>query len=66
MGSESAHSPDRDADVGARPKLTSRVVTAEDGREECTIHPADATPEELLTVWISAADDSFVDLDEMY
>lgn len=65
MGSESAHTPDKDTDVPVRPPLTSRVVTGNDGREECTIHPTDATPEELLTMWVSASGDSFVDVDEM-
>ncbi|KTG14030.1 DUF7511 domain-containing protein [Haloferax profundi] len=65
MGSESAHTPDKDTDVPVRPTLTSRVVTGNDGREECTIHPTDATPEELLTMWVSASGDSFVDVDEM-
>ncbi|KAB1194663.1 hypothetical protein GJR96_14920 [Haloferax sp. MBLA0076] len=65
MGSESAHTPDKDTEVPGRPSLTSRVVTGNDGREECTIHPTGATPEELLTVWVSARSDSFVDLDEI-
>lgn len=65
MGTESAHTPDRDTPLSAWPRLVARLVTAPDGTRECTIHPEDATPEELLTVWITATGDSFVALDEM-
>ena len=65
MGSESAHTPDRDTTLPVQPRLTSRIVTGPDGTEECTIYPEDATAEELLSVWVSATGDSFVDLEEM-
>ncbi|AFK18839.1 hypothetical protein E6P09_08640 [Haloferax mediterranei ATCC 33500] len=65
MGSESAHTPGSNTEVPTRPRLTSRIVTRDDGREECTIHPEDATPDELLTTWVTALDDTFVDLDSM-
>lgn len=31
---------------------------------ECTFFPYDASDEELLTTWMTAVDDAFVDLDE--
>ncbi|WP_416839307.1 hypothetical protein [Haloferax sp. DFSO52] len=66
MGSESAHTPDHSTNLPERPRLTSRIVSGPDGREECTIYPEDATPTELLTKWVSATGDSFVELDDMY
>ncbi|KAB1196659.1 MULTISPECIES: hypothetical protein [Haloferax] len=65
MGTESAHTPDRNTNLPVRPRLTSRIVTGPDGQEECTIHPEDAEPEQLLSEWVTAIGDSFVDLDEM-
>ncbi|ELZ91456.1 hypothetical protein C440_14119 [Haloferax mucosum ATCC BAA-1512] len=56
-----------DSNVGrpSRPHLTSRIITRDDGREECTIHPSNAGPNELLTTWVTALDGTFVDLDTM-
>ncbi|WP_396613053.1 hypothetical protein ACH9L7_07255 [Haloferax sp. S1W] len=65
MGTESTHTPDADSDQRPRPRLTARVVVHDNGESECTFHPVDATPEELLTTWITAFDDSFVDLETM-
>ncbi|ELZ85720.1 hypothetical protein C453_07893 [Haloferax elongans ATCC BAA-1513] len=64
MGSESTHTPGADRDPEATPRLTARIVV-DDGEPECTIHPADATSEELLTTWITAVGDSFVELAAM-
>ncbi|ADE04961.1 DUF7511 domain-containing protein [Haloferax volcanii] len=65
MGSKPVHPPDSGNENHTRPRLASRLTTHPDGREECTIYPADATPETQLTRWISAFDGSFVDLDAM-
>ena len=32
--------------------------------EECTLFPADAPADELVTTWMTAVDDAFVDLAE--
>lgn len=40
-------------------------IEAQDGREECTLFPADADEADVLTTWITAADDAFVSLEEM-
>ncbi|ELZ72005.1 hypothetical protein C5B91_04085 [Haloferax sp. Atlit-10N] len=65
MGSEPAHPPDSGREHPVRPRLASRMTTHPDGREECTIYPADATPEAQLTRWLSAFEGSFVDLESM-
>ncbi|WP_142860359.1 DUF7511 domain-containing protein [Salinigranum halophilum] len=41
------------------------VVPAEDRPDECTIFPVDVGEAELVTTWASAAEGSFVALDEM-
>ncbi|WP_117593151.1 DUF7511 domain-containing protein [Haloprofundus halophilus] len=35
------------------------------GPDRCTLFPADATDEELLTTWVSADEGAYVPLDEM-
>jgi hypothetical protein len=48
-----------------RERSSGRVaarVEATDGGEECTLFPAGAAPDALVTTWITAADDAFVDL----
>jgi hypothetical protein len=46
-------------DVSSR--LLARVES-QNGSEECTLFPAHAPAEELVTTWVTAADDAFVDL----
>jgi hypothetical protein len=41
------------------------VVPSDDEPDECTVFPVEASDEELVTTWISAAEGSFVSLDEM-
>ncbi|ELZ82878.1 hypothetical protein C455_01868 [Haloferax larsenii JCM 13917] len=65
MGSESAHTPGAERDPEPAPRLTAHIVVGDNGESECTIHPADATSEELLTTWITAVGDSFVELTAM-
>lgn len=43
----------------------ANVIERRDGGRTCTISPVPKTETELLDVWISAEDDSFVSLDEM-
>lgn len=40
--------------------LVATVVRYEKVPDECTIHPVDATDEELMTSWITALEGSFV------
>lgn len=47
-------------DVG----LDARIESYDD-EDLCTIHPQDADEETLVTTWISARGDAFVDLDDM-
>ena len=43
------------------PRLLARVES--EGRsEECTLFPAHAPADELVTTWVTATDDAFVDL----
>ncbi|GGL28026.1 hypothetical protein GCM10009037_09540 [Halarchaeum grantii] len=44
--------------------LTCRVEEYADGAE-CTVFPADADDDELVTTWLTAADDAFVDLESV-
>lgn len=41
------------------------VVENENAPDECAIFPRDATEAELMTAWISAHDDGFLDLESM-
>ncbi|EMA42110.1 DUF7511 domain-containing protein [Halococcus hamelinensis] len=45
-----------------RSELSAVVETAENGRRSCTIHPTDATGVDLMSQWITADDDSFVEI----
>ena len=36
------------------------VVATDDGSDRCTLHPRDASAEELFDAWITAAEGSFV------
>lgn len=38
-------------------------VESSDGRVECTLYPLNADADELVTTWMTAANDSFVDLE---
>jgi len=53
--------PDDQHESAAAGRVLARVESAAGG-EECTLFPADADPEDLVTTWVTAADDAFVDL----
>lgn len=42
--------------------LACRVEEQDDG-VECTVYPADADEETLVTTWLTAADDAFIDVE---
>ncbi|SFG59584.1 hypothetical protein SAMN04488063_2530 [Halopelagius inordinatus] len=44
------------------PDYEATVVSYDDEPDECTIYPADATEDELVTTWISAKSGSYVSL----
>lgn len=46
-------------------RLVATVVQYEKVPDECTIHPLDATDEELMTSWITALEGSFVALPDV-
>lgn len=48
------------------PQLIARLTRAEDGRMHCTIHPESATDRENTTRWITADEDSFVELEHTH
>ncbi|MFC3477557.1 DUF7511 domain-containing protein [Halobacterium litoreum] len=52
------------ADSDAAAGRVAARIEADDGREECTLFPADAPAHELVTTWVTAADDAFVSLDD--
>ncbi|MDH5019118.1 DUF7511 domain-containing protein [Halobacterium rubrum] len=56
--------PDEQPESAASGRVLARVESADDGHEECTLFPADADADELVTTWLTAADDAFVDLDD--
>ena len=47
------------------PQLRARTTTHEDGTMECTIYPADASDDRRTTRWITAEEDSYVELCRM-
>jgi hypothetical protein len=49
----------------SRNAYAASVVPYDDAPDECTIFPVDAAEADLVTTWISAAEGSFVALDEM-
>lgn len=48
------------------PQLIVRMTTADDGRRQCTIHPESATERRTTTRWITADEDSFVELETIH
>ena len=60
---DAAAQPDDQPESAAAGRVLARVESAEGG-EECTLFPADAPSHELVTTWLTAADDSFVSLDD--
>ena len=58
---DDAEAPDDQPESAADGRVLARVEAADDG-EECTLFPADAEPEDIVTTWVTAADDAFVDL----
>ncbi|AAG20251.1 MULTISPECIES: hypothetical protein [Halobacterium] len=61
---DDAVTPDEQPTSAASGRVLARVETATDGHEECTLFPADADPDTLVTTWITAADDAFTALSE--
>ncbi|MFC4357659.1 hypothetical protein ACFO0N_06815 [Halobium salinum] len=60
------HDPSDDSAADYHPpELVGTVVRYDGAPDECTVYPRDATEAELLTTWITAAESSFVDLEEM-
>lgn len=49
----------------AAPNVVAAVETRENGPDECTLFPCDAEDVDLMTTWITAQEDSFVDLESM-
>lgn len=47
------------------PEYEATVVSYDDEPDECTIYPANATDEEVVTTWISAKSGSYVSLADM-
>ncbi|MFC4436696.1 MULTISPECIES: DUF7511 domain-containing protein [Natrialbaceae] len=46
-------------------ELDHVTIENENAPNECAVFPRDATEEELMTNWIEAHDDAFVDLESM-
>ncbi|WP_306056349.1 DUF7511 domain-containing protein [Natronococcus wangiae] len=46
-------------------ELDHVTIENEDAPNECAIFPRNATEKELMTAWIEAHDDAFVDLESM-
>ncbi|MFW5903369.1 MAG: DUF7511 domain-containing protein [Halolamina sp.] len=45
--------------------VVATVETHDDGPDECTLFPCDADGVDLMTTWMTAREDSFVDLESM-
>lgn len=53
-----------DAD-GSPSNVVATVETRDDGPDECTLFPCDVEGVDLMTTWMTAREDSFVDLESM-
>lgn len=51
--------------VDATASGVSAVIDEDEGVIECTLYPTDADEETLVTTWLTARDDAFVQLDDM-
>lgn len=60
-GPTAPHAVHSDAAERATDRVDARVES-QDGSEECTLFPGDVPAHELVTTWMTAADDAFVDL----
>lgn len=45
------------------PELRAQETTTSDGTTECTIFPADMSPAERTTTWITATEGSYLDVE---
>jgi hypothetical protein len=43
-----------------RPLIEGTIVRYDDEPDECTLHPAEPTPREYTTTWITAKEGSYV------
>ena len=59
---DAAAEPDEQHESAVSGQVAARVEADGDDREECTLFPVDADADELVTTWLTAADDAFVDL----
>lgn len=50
---------------GDSPELSARVTTTSDGTTECTIFPKHIAEDERTTTWITAAEGSYVDVEDI-
>jgi len=59
--------PDARTDRGAWPvwELAFTIVLRDDRPDQCTVYPADARSEDLVTEWITADEGGFVDVRAM-
>lgn len=48
------------------PQLIARMTRTEDGQRQCTIHPESATDRRAATRWITAEEDSFIELESTH
>ncbi|WP_049895479.1 DUF7511 domain-containing protein [Halopiger xanaduensis] len=64
-------SSDIDTDSRSSPTASSSialecvVIENDDAPNECAVYPRDADRDELMTTWITAHDDAFVELESM-
>jgi hypothetical protein len=59
------HTANYDGVLGGSLQLRATVVEYENAPDECTIYPSGVTGMEQMTTWISAEEDSFVDLESV-
>lgn len=56
---------DHDGALGGSLQLRATVVEYENAPDECTIYPRGVSGMEQMTTWMSAEEDSFVDLESV-
>jgi len=60
LTAEDESDPDR-----SRTNVVATVERSDDGPDECTLFPCNVDGLDLMTTWMTAREDSFVDLESM-
>jgi hypothetical protein len=65
MSTQDSHTGDADSVYYRSIDLRSKTVEYVDRPDECTLYPRATSRDELMTTWMTARGDAFVDAQEM-